>query len=146
MRAERDYALRVLRSCPVFAPLSPEPLAVLAEMVRIDAYGAGETVCEAGEAAAECYVVASGSLAVMLPGAEAPVRTLGPGEVLGEYGLFTERVRTATVLAVRESELLVVDYERLQRLLLEFPEATFSLLSTTVRRLIDAERRERSRR
>ena len=115
MRAERDYAMRVLRACPVFAPLSPESLAVLAEMVRIDAYGAGETVREAGEAAAECCVVASGSLA-------------------------------ATVLAVRESEMLVVDYERLQRLLLEFPEATFSLLGTTVRRLIDAERRERSRR
>ena len=122
----------------VFGAIERSTLRVLAEMVREDAFLAGTTVCLEGEHAQELFIVASGSLAVSRGGVE--VRTLARGDVLGEYGMFGDQRRTASVTARADTVLLVLDYQRFRDLLLSYPDACLSLLALTVARLVSNER------
>jgi CRP-like cAMP-binding protein len=75
------------------------------------------------------------------------VAELGPGRVVGEYGIFGPGMfgpglRTATVVSRGKSRALALDYQRFHRFLLAFPECTLALFKLTVERLI-AQRGER---
>ena len=143
---ETGARLRALKMCEVFSDMPPRDLGLLAEMMVAEKLGPGEELCHAGEPAEHVYVVVTGSLAVFLPNRDSPVRILGPGNVLGEYGLFHGRVRTATVRASAEAELLSLDYIRLHAFLRQSPSAALVLLETAVGRLIEAEMREAGQR
>ena len=68
---------------------------------------AGEVLFRAGDAGDSLYVVMAGRVRLLAgePGAERAIRDLGPGELLGESALLTGEPRTATVIAVRDTEL-----------------------------------------
>ena len=131
--------LQVLSICPVFARLPAEHLGVLAEMLQTERLGPGEVLFEHGDPADRVYLVAGGSLGVFLPGRAGPVRSLGPGQLLGEYGMFSGGARTATVKAGSEASLLSLDYRRFRAFLLRFPESALALLQTAAERLLEAE-------
>src|SRR5208283_992408 len=88
-----------LGACPVFTGVPPAELATLAEMMKTERLRQGEILFEAGEGSDSVYVVADGTLNVILPTQARPVRTLARGELLGEYGMFSSLARTATVQA-----------------------------------------------
>jgi CRP-like cAMP-binding protein len=136
-----DEKLRVVEACPLFSGVSPAERALLAEMMRTERLQAGEILFLAGEPSDCVYLVAAGTLHVFLPEASLPVRTLTPGELLGEYGLLANLVRTATVRAATDALLLSLDYRRFHAFLLRFPEATLVLLKSAVERLVAAERK-----
>ena len=69
----------------------------------------GEVVLREGEPADGLYLVRSGRLQVRRSAPDPDdevVGEIGRGEVVGEAALLTERARTATVVALRDSELL----------------------------------------
>jgi predicted acylesterase/phospholipase RssA len=68
---------------------------------------AGQILFRAGDAGDSLYVVVAGRVRLLVgePGAEQVIRDLGPGELLGETALLTGEPRTATVAAVRDTEL-----------------------------------------
>jgi CRP-like cAMP-binding protein len=125
----------------VFADVPRGDLAMLAELMRTETFGQGALVMEAGEVAECVYVVAEGGLSVYLSGADDPIRTLRPGDVLGEYGILAGSVRSATVRADEPSVLLSLEYERFREYLLRFPTALWVIFEDAVRRLLAAERR-----
>ncbi len=66
-----------------------------------------DVLCKEGEQGDSCFVVISGSVSV----AKGPktINVLGPGEAFGEIALFfTQGVRTATVMAQRETTVLEI--------------------------------------
>jgi NTE family protein/lysophospholipid hydrolase len=67
----------------------------------------GETLFRAGESADAMYVVLSGRLRVWLErgGVEQAVRELSRGQIVGELALLTGEPRSATVRAIRDTEL-----------------------------------------
>lgn len=130
-----------LASSRIFGSIPRSELEVLGEMMRTEAFRAGSVVAEAGEPADCVFVIVDGTLSVYLPGATTPMRTLGPGDVLGEYGMVTGAVRSATVKADVDATLLSLDYERFKAYLLRFPEALFVLFESAAKRLVEAERR-----
>ncbi|MGH2364061.1 MAG: patatin-like phospholipase family protein [Chloroflexota bacterium] len=74
--------------------------------------GRGEVLCRQGEPADHLYYLASGRLSVAFHGehgAERQVGEVSPGEYVGEMGVLTGDPRSATVHALRDSELLVLD-------------------------------------
>jgi len=131
----------VLSRSRVFARLPLDELALFAEMLRVEQFRAGAIVCERGEPADCVFIVASGDLEVLLNAGEPPLARLGSGDVFGEYGMFTDGVRTATVRATSDAVLLSVGYERFQSFLLTRPEAIWALLRQTVDRLMEGQRR-----
>jgi CRP-like cAMP-binding protein len=127
----------VLRRCQIFANLSQETLSVLAEMMRLERFAPGETVCKAGEPAGEILVIADGELSVQLPLSSKPHRTVGPGDLIGEYGMFGQKVRTATITAKTDALLMALDYPRFRTFLIEFPESALALLEVAMERMIE---------
>jgi CRP-like cAMP-binding protein len=98
-------------------------------------------VFERGEPADCILVVAEGRLSVWVPDSEGAVEILGPGALLGEYGLFAGFTRIATVRAETDTRVLSLDYERFRAFLFQFPEAMFTLFKVAVGRLMAANAR-----
>jgi MFS family permease len=106
---DHSRQLELLRSIPIFSPLSPpvqEGLAARLEPVDV---GRGEVIVRQGEHGDRFYVVASGEVAVAIDGK--PQGTLGPGEHFGEIALLRDVPRTATVTAQGEVELFALERE-----------------------------------
>jgi hypothetical protein len=113
----------------------PNEQRILASMFERVAFVAGDTICVAGEIAECVYVIADGEVDVELAD-HFIVAHVGVGGVVGEYGLFEARHRTASVIARTDVRALRLDYQRFQRFLLAFPEALYGLLGLTVNRLV----------
>ena len=125
----------LLSHCEAFADIADAELRLLASMFEPHSIRAGEWLCRAGERADRVFLVADGTLEVVLDEASAPVRTVGPGDLAGEYGMFSELRRTASLRGRTDVRLLVLDYQRFERFLLAFPQATLALLRRAVGRL-----------
>jgi len=69
---------------------------------------AGQVVVQEGDAGREAFVIRSGRCQVHSIGA-GHIRELGAGDVFGELAILAERPRTATITALTEVELMVVD-------------------------------------
>ena len=147
-RRETDRRVAVLRQSEVFADVEDRELTLLATMFERRTLAAGETLCRAGDEAREVYVVASGKVGVH-NGHERrkgerrrgrrrreDLATVGPGAVIGEYGLVTpDARRTATLRAVGQAEVLSLDYPRFRQFVLAFPQCSLAMLGVTVERL-----------
>lgn len=135
---------QVLSTCPLFAGIPAADRALLAEMMETERLWAGEILFEAGDPSDRVYVVSDGRLAVRLPNQSQSVRTLGPGDIIGEYGMFLNLGRSATLKAETDATLMSLDYLRFRSFLLRFPEAALALLQTAVERLVQAENKARA--
>jgi len=132
---------RVLREGDVFSVVPPNELKILATMFTSREFGDGEVVFREGDPATEVFAIVSGQMEVRLSDGWV-VAQLGPGQVVGEYGMFGPGRRTATVVSNGPSQALALDYQRFHRFLLAFPESSLALFRLTVERLI-AQRGER---
>lgn len=131
--------MNVLTRCVVFAGIPSRDLSVLAEMMTTERLSAQEVLFEKGDPSDSVFVVADGKLGIFLDPAGKPVRILGPGELLGEYGMFIGLFRTATVRADSSAVLLSLDYQRFRAFLLQFPQSALVLMKIAVQRLVAAE-------
>jgi CRP-like cAMP-binding protein len=151
-RAERFFNLRsntldqeawnerieILRKSEVFGALAHEDLSLLAPLLEPRTLEDGATLFEQGDEAREAFVVASGTLVVFDPRRSRRIAALGPGQVIGEYGMFVEHERTFSAVAEGSVRLWSISYPILQRFLLAYPESVVSLMKQTVTRLLSA--------
>ncbi len=128
--------LTVLSASDVFKSVPANELRLLASMFEEKRYSAGDVICRSGDKASEVFVVSEGSVEIWLPGARKATETVGSHAVVGEYGMFTEARRNASLIAVAPTTLLSLDYERFERFLLAFPESTLKLFKQTVQKFI----------
>ena len=126
---------RMLRDGDVFSVVPPNELRILATMFTERAFVDGEVVFHEGDAATEVFAIVQGRMNVKLSDGWI-IAQLGPGQVVGEYGMFGPGRRTETVVSDGPSKALALDYQRFQRFLLAFPESALALLRLTVERLI----------
>lgn len=75
-----------------------------------EAFRAGAVIVREGDAGDAAFIIASGRVAVQResPSGTETVLTLGPGDVFGEMAILTEGKRTASVVAVEDTTVLVV--------------------------------------
>lgn len=128
------------RCCPAFKGVGELALAILAEAAVEERYAAGATITAMDETAEAVFLIAEGEADVLVGHRDTPVRTLGRNELFGEYGLFDQRHRTATVQARTACILLSVDYVRFRAVLMAYPAILFALMTVSVRRLLELER------
>jgi MFS family permease len=100
-------ALAVLAKLPFFAPLEPEALESVAARAQWVSVGSGEVIFRQGDPGELFYVIVSGEVEVLIDNRRA--RFEGPGDYFGEIALLREVPRTATVVALTDTQLLSVD-------------------------------------
>ena len=131
-----------LRACGLFTHADDATLDALAAALRVRRFRKGETVFHQGDPGDALFIVASGSVKVVLPsdeGAEpAIVAVLGAGEFFGELAILDGAPHSATIVAVEATETLVLHRDAFLRLIDTEPElrrALLASLATEIRRL-----------
>jgi hypothetical protein len=104
---ERGFAL--IRSVPLFAPLSIGTLENLSRRLVEMEVPAGRAVVREGEPGDRFYVVAQGEFEVSNSRGSFPA--IGEGEVFGEIALLRDVPRTATVTARNDAVVFALDRE-----------------------------------
>lgn len=99
--------LHLLRSTSMFAALGPAELERLARTIDEESVGPGTAVCVQGEPGERFYFLERGTARVVRDGMN--VATLESGDFFGEIALLRDIPRTATVEAVSDLDLLVLE-------------------------------------
>ena len=123
----------------VFSALSPAARALIASCLEPMTIGGGEVLMREGDEPDAMYLIAVGRLRVTMnrdDGTQSTLAELGRGEVVGEMALIANDSRSATVTAVRDSQLLRLPTAAYLRLVSEHPEALRELTTRIVRRLV----------
>jgi NTE family protein len=128
----------------LFDGVDSETLGRLAQDAEWFCLPAGWTLFREGDAPDGLYVVASGKLAVMTQdgtGAEAVLSHILAGETVGEMALLSGAPRSATVLAVRDTELLRISAVDFDNLFARYPTFAYFISKLLVQRLAQSSHR-----
>src|SRR5437868_9373799 len=102
-------------------------------MVRQDLVRGQMLVAQGGPSDA-LFMVLHGALAVRRAGDLEPIAELRAGELVGEIGFFANIPRTADVIAIRDTSVLVLTRAAYQKLAEEAPAVVEALLAALARR------------
>lgn len=100
--------------------------------MHLHKHQAGDVLIRKGDAAEEIFYVASGRLKLVDVD-----HSIGPGELLGEIGLFSPgKLRTHTVICETDCDLYQMTGEQIYRLYYQNPKLGFHFLQLIVERLL----------
>ncbi len=127
-----------LATVPLFSGLEPADLQQFAELTRAKTYPRGSVILFEHDPGDSLFVLRSGRVKVVLvgeDGREVILGMLGVGEHFGELSLIDDRPRSAHVIAMEDSDLLVLRREDFRARVASSPSVAWSLLTELSRRL-----------
>lgn len=133
-----------LRTFPLFQGLSDDTLVAIAHSAVMRRIPRGQSVVHAGDRTDFVYFVLTGSLKVVVSdedGREVILSILGQGELFGEMGMFGEQPRSATVVAVTPSDLVMIAKHDFRRIMQEHFEVAWRIMCNLADRLRNADRK-----
>ncbi|HTX30112.1 MAG TPA: Crp/Fnr family transcriptional regulator [Solirubrobacteraceae bacterium] len=128
---------------PFLRQLPKEDAEALLARVRRRTLKAGAEILRAGSAGDEAVVVLSGQVRLVAYGAdnrEVVLALRGPGELIGEIAALGAGRRTATAVALDETEVGYLKAAELVEYLRDHPDASLLVIRMVVRRLAEATR------
>ena len=131
-------ATDVLKKVPLFSDLSEAELARFAEVMREREYPKNSVILFEDDPGDALYIVSAGQVKVVLigeDGREVILSVLGDGDFFGEMALIDDEPRSAHVIAMRDSQLLVLRRDDFQAQLVAQPKIGLKLLRVLVQRL-----------
>lgn len=134
----------------LFGALRREVLDEIEREVEWVSLPTGEVLFRQGDDPSDgIYIVAGGRVRVVVEepgGSERMLAEIGRGESVGEMALLGDGLRSATVYAVRDSELARLSREAFERLMARYPTAMFQIARILVERLQHATHGPKGRR
>lgn len=127
--------IATLKISRVFKVIPLNELKLLALMFEKRFVAKGKKLCKKGDIATEAYVIHSGDITVKA-NSNLEEMIQKRGNVIGVYGLFTHKKRTATLIAKTDVVVLALEYETFRHFLIAFPESMFRLFGKTVSELV----------
>lgn len=130
--------LSLLRKVELFSGLSESQLQALSRATRKQLLSRRDELFHKGDGGTEIYVVAQGKLKALttsIGGDDVVFSIVGPGEVIGEVALLGGTPRTASVSAIEDCELLVIDRRDFMSFLKNHPDVAVKLLYVLATRL-----------
>jgi predicted RND superfamily exporter protein len=124
------------KQIPLFHGLRPFQAKLVVLMGRLESVTRGALITRRGELKPEMYVVLRGRADVQRDVGPV-IHSLGRGDVIGEMGLVRQRPRSADVVAVEDTEFLVLDARFLQRLRRQYPRIASTVFWNLSRILSD---------
>ena len=125
-----------LSAVDIFSPLSTEELRQLATGTVGHVFAPGETLIRAGDEGSSMFVVHNGRVQVQVSdnGRPRTVAVLSEGNFFGEMGLFTGEPRTASVVAIEETEVLEIGHAAMKHIFETNPDLAESISWTIAER------------
>ena len=135
---ERLRAESLLEGIPLFREVPPHHLRELARFARSESFAAGDVIFRMGEPGSALYVVKTGLVRVVRDQEGGPgitLATFGPGEFFGELSIFDGEKRSATVIAVEDTDTVTLGRFDIVRVVSHDPQVGLSLLRALSLRL-----------
>ena len=137
-----DTAVEALESVEIFAVLSEDERAQLAESTERHTFGNHEQVVRQGDPGDALYLVRTGRANVLIDAVRdargrvegTRVGTLGPGDVFGEMAVLTGEPRSASVVADGDLDVLAVRPDALRPLLEARPDLADAIAAVVTAR------------
>jgi CRP/FNR family cyclic AMP-dependent transcriptional regulator len=133
-----------LASVPMFSGLQRDELLKFAELTRERTYPKGSVILFQGDPGDSLYVLRQGRAKVVLigeDGREVILGVLEPGAHFGELALIDDQPRSAHVIAMEDSQLLILRREDFRRRVEANPSVGWALLTELSRRLRRADQK-----
>ncbi len=136
--AELDALRQRLQGLALFQEINDQTFAVLASEIEWFSLPGGWTLFRQGDVANAIYVVTAGCLAALATderGRTRSVAQIRSGEIVGEMAVISGEPRSATVVALRDTELLRLTKPAFDRLIDLHPNSMLQLTRVLVHRL-----------
>ena len=127
---------------PERSDVAPEEVDLALSYFQRRLYPQGKPIFYQGDLGQALYLVASGKVRLFrthLGGQERTLALLGPGELFGEMSLLDEGERSASAVAVEDTELLALFREDYLALIRRLPLVAHNLAALLARRLREAD-------
>ena len=127
-----------LRRVPLFSDLSEGDLVRFAEVTREREYPRNSVILFEDDPGDSLYIVSTGQVKVVLigeDGREVILSVLNDGDFFGEMSLIDDEPRSAHVIAMKDSRLLVLRRDDFQQQINQHPSIAVKLLRVLVQRL-----------
>jgi CRP/FNR family transcriptional regulator, cyclic AMP receptor protein len=128
-----DQKTRLLGQVPLFAHLGRRGLEHVGTLVDEVDVPAGKELTRQGRSGGEFFVILEGTVAINRDGVD--VRTLGPGDFLGEIALLDDGPRTATATTTTPARLLVLAHREFHSLVDRDAEIRLAVLQALAQRV-----------
>ena len=141
---EEPTTIELLRRVPLLVGLSDGELERISQVAIPRSYPRGARVFHEGDESDACYVIRNGEVRVTREhsdGRAIALATLGPGEIVGELAMLDGEVRSASVEALTDVELLAIAARDMRALLERNPEITAKLVVALTRRVRETNER-----
>ncbi|MEO6421062.1 MAG: cyclic nucleotide-binding domain-containing protein, partial [Polyangiaceae bacterium] len=136
-------AIAQLRKVDYLSSLDDGTLAEIAARARRQRYVDRETIVSELESGSQVFVITKGEAEVSVDGSSGerkPLGKLGPGSAFGEMSSLTGELRSATVTALGEVEVLIISDADFDQLRERRPEIAVALVRILAARLAEAEK------
>jgi len=130
--------VQMLAEISMFALMDEAERSSLAELLETRKFDKGDTIFNFGDAGDSVYIVRNGSVQVFIEniqGDKIILRENNVGDVFGDISMLDGGPRTATAVAVEETECLSLDRDGLLDLIKKHPHAGIDLLTVMGTRL-----------
>ena len=144
MEEEQASAAELLGRVPLLSGLETAELDRIAQVAVPRSFPKGARVFHEGDTSDACYVIRSGEVRVTREhpdGRAIALATLGPGELVGELAMIDGGVRSASVEALTDVDLLAVSAADMRGLLERNAQITAKLVVALTKRLRETNER-----
>jgi CRP-like cAMP-binding protein len=127
-----------LKKTSLFKGLSDDLLNELAQNTTTRKLVAGEVLMRKGDEADSLFIINEGWVKIVTvdkKGDELIINKCGPGEIIGEMALLDSGTRSASVVALENSEALELKREAFQEVIDSHPEVSLSIIRSYSNRL-----------
>ncbi len=106
-------------------------------------FAVGELLIKEGDEGGPCFIIVRGGVEVYKGSGDSKTTlgVLGPGDIVGEMALITHRPRSASVVALRETEVMVMNNELFERNLSRLQPWIRTTVTTLAERLAKADQK-----
>lgn len=128
--AKKDELEEVLISMPPFKNLGNKPLRTLIKLIHNRAYSANEYVFYQSDPGIALYVIIKGEILITeeTDGDRFDLATLSRGDFFGELALLDEEKRSASAVAMKDSQIAVIFKPDLDEFVETYPKEGIKIL------------------
>lgn len=133
-----DNTESLIRQVDLFSGLDDQSLSLLLDQSHTLKFRKNTILMTEGETGESLYIIKSGSIKIYISDEKGGEMTLfieGPGSYVGEISLLDDAPRTASVMALEQTEVLVISKSLFYQCIAHNPDIAFDLIRIVTQRL-----------